>query len=359
MQTLLRFVGASLLIACAALHAPAQSAFQISGGGGLIPPSGTGGTTGWPTGIPNPKFVSSSSSSMPADAFRLTHLEIQGLEHTWVGDVHVVLESPQQIAFTILHRPGFQGTTPPFNAGNRSNLLPGTYTFVETGGAQIPHVPDTVPENPIFPGTYVQDFGNPAGGVWPNGQNNILNVPLSQIPAAPGVWRLVIYDWAVGDTGACTGWSLHGLRSPTPYCTAGTSTSGCQAQIAADSNPSVSAAHPCTIVVSGVNGQRSGLIFYGIDNSGWWPLPWASGSSSWLCVKPPTQRTPVQQTGGTFGSCNGTLSLDWNAFQAAFPTALGKPWSAGDDVYAQGWYRDPASPKGTQLSNGLQLGYEP
>lgn len=45
---------------------------------------------------------------------------------------------------------------------------------------------------------------------------------------------------------------------PTSYCTAGTSSIGCSAVISASAQPSLSAAHACTIGVSGLEGQRAG-----------------------------------------------------------------------------------------------------
>ncbi|MBL8801119.1 MAG: hypothetical protein JNN27_03930 [Planctomycetes bacterium] len=81
---------------------------------------------------------------------------------------------------------------------------------------------------------------------------------------------------------------------------------------------------------------------------------WGSGSSL-VCVKSPLQRTTAQLSGGTANQCNGALSVDWNTFRAANPTALGAPLAAGDVVYAQGWYRDPPAWKSTSLSNALQF----
>ena len=118
--------------------------------------------------------------------------------------------------------------------------------------------------------------------------------------------------------------------------------------------PSAGLASACLITVTGVEGQQNGLIFYGLDNAGFTPLPWGVGSS-FMCVKSPIQRTPSQSAGGTLAACDGRLTLDWNAFQIAFPSALGQPWSAGAKVYAQGWYRDPPASKTTNLSNALEL----
>jgi hypothetical protein len=145
----------------------------------------------------------------------------------------------------------------------------------------------------------------------------------------------------------------------TNYCTAGTTTHGCNAAITADHNPSVSLANPCNVSVSAVEGQKSGIIFYGINNTGFVPGPWASGSTSLLCVKHPSQRTPIQNSGGTFGLCNGALALDWNAYQQAHPSALGNPWSVGSKVYVQAWFRDPLAAKGTNLSNAVEMIFHP
>jgi hypothetical protein len=67
----------------------------------------------------------------------------------------------------------------------------------------------------------------------------------------------------------------------------------------------------------------------------------------------------TQTSGGTLNACDGTLSIDWNAFIAANPTSLGCPYSGGETVWAQGWFRDPPSPKTTNLSNALQFTVQP
>lgn len=143
------------------------------------------------------------------------------------------------------------------------------------------------------------------------------------------------------------------------YCTAGTTSNGCLPSIAGSGTPSASAGSGFTISIANVEGQKSGLIFYGLDNSSWSPLPWSAGSTSFLCVKPPVQRSGTQSSGGSAGACDGTLSLDWNAFVAASPGALGVPFQGTETVYAQGWFRDPAAPKTTNLSDGLQFDVSP
>jgi hypothetical protein len=78
-----------------------------------------------------------------------------------------------------------------------------------------------------------------------------------------------------------------------------------------------------------------------------------------LCVKAPTQRTGVQNSGGTLNACNGTMTLDVFNYLTNHPTALGNPFSAGQNAYFQGWYRDPPSPKTTSLTDGLQVTFVP
>jgi hypothetical protein len=139
------------------------------------------------------------------------------------------------------------------------------------------------------------------------------------------------------------------------YCTAGTTSHGCVPSIAGTGTPSASASSGFAISVSAVEGMKSGLIFYGIDNSGFVPTPWGLGGTSFLCVKAPTQRTAPQSSGGSFNQCDGVLSIDWNSYVSSTPGALGTPFAAGANVFAQAWFRDPPAAKTTNLSDGLHF----
>ncbi len=145
---------------------------------------------------------------------------------------------------------------------------------------------------------------------------------------------------------------------PVAYCTAGTSTNGCAAVMSASAQPSASQTTACVISANGVEGQKLGLIFYGVDNSGFTPFTWGSGSS-FLCIKAPTQRTGAANSGGTLAQCDGSFSLNWNSFLSANPGALGAPFGVGSKLYAQAWYRDPPASKSTNLSNGLDVTFGP
>jgi choice-of-anchor B domain-containing protein len=139
---------------------------------------------------------------------------------------------------------------------------------------------------------------------------------------------------------------------PSVYCTAGTSANGCAATMGASGSPSASASSGFTLTASNVEGQKQGLIFYGINGA--LANPW-NGGTSYLCVKAPTQRTPVQSSGGSAGACDGSLAIDWNAYVAGNSGALGVPFASGDVVWAQAWYRDPPSPGTTSLSDGIRF----
>jgi hypothetical protein len=143
---------------------------------------------------------------------------------------------------------------------------------------------------------------------------------------------------------------------PETYCTAGTTTNGCVGLISASANPKIDHSNAVTISVNGAEGQKAGLIYYGLTRHN---APWcSSGGSSYLCVKAPTQRTAVQDTAGTNNACDGTMALDWSAFQLGGGT-LGSPFLAGNKVDLQAWFRDPSSCKTTSLTNAVELTYQP
>ncbi len=137
------------------------------------------------------------------------------------------------------------------------------------------------------------------------------------------------------------------------YCTAGTSSNGCVPSIGATGSASASAASGFSIDVTQLEGQKQGLVLYGVNGRA--SVAWSAGSSSVLCVKTPVQRMGLAASGGTFGQCDGQFNVDWSAWSAAHPGALGQPFAAGEIVNAQAWYRDPPAPKGTQLSAALEF----
>jgi len=198
---------------------------------------------------------------------------------------------------------------------------PGLAPLASNGGPTQTHA--------LLPGSPAIDAGDP-----------LVFEPLDQrgVPRIPGFADIGSFE----------------AQGTVTYCTSGTSSLGCVPGISGTGTASASAASGFTIAVANLPGQRQGLIFYGVDNTGFTPTVWGAGPT-FFCVKSPTQRTPPQSSGGTDNVCNGSFGIDWNAFRAANPTALGVPFASGDVVYAQCWYRDPPASKSTGFTNALQF----
>jgi hypothetical protein len=120
----------------------------------------------------------------------------------------------------------------------------------------------------------------------------------------------------------------------------------CNPQIAVAGTPSVSASSGFAISATQVPAQRMGLIFFGL--SGETQVPW---SASNVCVAGPRRRTGAHMSGGSFGTCDGVLGIDFNAWLAA----NGNPLAFGTIVWAQAWYRDPTAAQGTSFSNAVRF----
>lgn len=167
---------------------------------------------------------------------------------------------------------------------------------------------------------------------------------------------------AINDSGQIAALAFEGndaylvLLAPTcgavSYCTPGTSADGCSSAASSTGAASATAASGFTLSFTAMSGQRSGLVFYGVSGRALTALP---GSKGFLCMNAPLQRTSVGNTGGTAGACDGALTLDWNAYMAGAPGALGNPRAAGQLVQAQAWRRDPASVKPATLSDALEF----
>jgi subtilisin-like proprotein convertase family protein len=309
---------------------------------GVFPSSG-GADGAWPLTLPMGELISSATVIPPAGA-TLAAVKLIGFQHTWSSDAMIVLESPNGQRHILWQRDNGS------NCNGCGDDFNGDYVFVSDPLA--PQIPSCgVGSYPS--GTYRQDTGG-----WNSGDALLLTTPIAQIPVSAGVWKLTCYDWCVAyDDGYLSAWELcfNAPATPQSYCTAGTSTNGCTATISANANPTVSRSAPCNLTVTNIEGQKSALVFYSV--SGAQAVQW--NTRSLLCVKAPTQRTTVQNSGGSIAGCNGSIQLDWNAFQAANPGALGAPWSVGDKVWLQAWHRDPPAGKSTNLSNALEMTYLP
>lgn len=150
---------------------------------------------------------------------------------------------------------------------------------------------------------------------------------------------------------------VRSTQPPESYCTAGTTTHGCQASLSTSGHPSLALTGGFSVTATQVEGALNGTFFYSV--TGAQAAPWASGSTSLLCIRQPLQRTLVLNSGGALGSCAGVLSLDLRAWEAANPTALGQPLVPGEKLWIQAWFRDPAAPRSTNLSNAVVFDWEP
>lgn len=201
-------------------------------------------------------------------------------------------------------------------------------------------------------------------------QNSVVATPLS--PEGPfsalygidpnGTWQLQLTDDSFGDVGFLNGWELI-LTTCTPcnsnvlaYCTPSTTSSGCAPLVSASSSRASISAGPGSFVIrcDQVEGQKFGIFFYGLN--GGQALPWWPGSTSTFCVKTPTQRMRQINSGGQSNTCSGVCTEDFFDYALNFnPLALGNPLTPGQRYNAQLWFRDPAAPKTTNLSDALEF----
>jgi subtilisin-like proprotein convertase family protein len=256
------------------------------------------------------------------------------ITHTWNADLEIRVVSPAGTSVMLSDNRG----------GANDDVFNGTL-FDESS------------TNPIA--TYVFTNGVAAPDLNPDGNLNNY-YPCGEDPN--GVWTLIIADQAGADVGNLARWDLvittaqFGCNSNVVnYCTSSTTTNGCNPAMSASAANASIAAGPGSFVLNAtsVEGSKTGLIFYGVTGQN--GLPWATGSTSFLCVKSPTQRTTTQNSGGAPNSCAGLLSLDFFGFMSTHPTALGQPIAAGQQYNAQAWFRDPPAPKTTNLSDGIEF----
>jgi hypothetical protein len=180
-------------------------------------------------------------------------------------------------------------------------------------------------------------FNNELRAFGPGGSGGaILPVTLPLSPVGSHSEKATLFEIPAG---AC------GTNNVALYCTAKTTSGGCVPTLSTLGGPSASAASGFTIRCAQVESSKLGLLFYG--TSGALGAPFQGG---FLCVQPPSKRTPLQNS-GLGSACGGVFSFDFNAWiSAGSDPAL----VAGSAVNAQFWFRDAANPiAGTGLSAGV------
>jgi hypothetical protein len=206
-----------------ALSASASAQFAASGPGSAVPSSGSGGGGVFPLSLPAGEAASPATVGVAVTS--IESIVVDGLNHTWVGDLQMTLADPAGVEHLIFLRPGYLNTS---GAGTAGDFVGGTYTFVETGGASLPTSSNGLD---IPAGTYNQTFDS-GGVVWVSGDAGINNTVMSGITGPAGDWTLKIYDWAGGDVGSFTGWTLNGnagggVNTGASYCAGDGSSIAC------------------------------------------------------------------------------------------------------------------------------------
>ena len=344
------------LLSLLASAASSQS-FSVSGSGGAIPASGSGGGGNWPTALPGTPFV--STVNVPVAVTSLCEVKIDGLNHTWSGDLQIVLFAPTGVGYTMLSRPGFNSSG---NFGNDGAFVGGGP--VEFAGPGHQAIPDG-PSLDIPPGIYSQHFGDPNGLPWPSGTLNILNTAMPQISGPAGIWTLRIFDWEGGDVGSCTSWTLAGNGNcfpppppppPVSYCTPKINSLGCTPTIGFTGVPSASSGSGFVVTSTNTRNRKSGLLLYGITGRS--AVVFQGGT---LCVRSPVRRTGGLASGGNpapIDDCSGLFTIDMNAYahQTSAPLPLPELSVIGTLIDCQFWGRDSGFvfPNNSSLSAGLE-----
>jgi hypothetical protein len=142
------------------------------------------------------------------------------------------------------------------------------------------------------------------------------------------------------------------LQAPATYCTAKPNSCGTLPAIAYTGMPSASSTGPFVVSASNTKALKSGLLLY--TDSGRGSLPFSGGT---LCIAsaPVKRSVAVTDTSGTPGHCDGTLSIDMNAF--ATGALGGNPLASltvpGTQVNCQFWGRDTLA-NGALLTDALE-----
>jgi hypothetical protein len=133
----------------------------------------------------------------------------------------------------------------------------------------------------------------------------------------------------------------------TIYCTAKTSSSGCVPSIQSTGSPSLSAASAFQITTTSVEAAKSGVTFFSLTGPN--AAPFQGG---FLCAAAPLYRLVLKNSGGA-GACQGALA--YSLQDLLNQPAGGALFAPGTGVNCQTWFRDPASPSTTGLSNALEI----
>ena len=207
-----------LLTVAAALAAPSAAQFNVIGVGGPIPDNTGGGMGTFPVAIPAAGGALSTTVTLPSDAATIDAIHLNGLSHTWIGDLQVVLFDPNGTGHVLVNRVNYMNSS---SFGSSCDVN-GDYSVVESGGLGWPASSGAGCNNgsELTAGPYEQYFFADPQGQWSQGADNIFDTPMCQIPVvAGGTYELQIYDWAGGDIGTLDAFAISGqTEAPSPTC---------------------------------------------------------------------------------------------------------------------------------------------
>jgi hypothetical protein len=141
-------------------------------------------------------------------------VRLNGVSHTWVGDltIRLAFESSalaQAISWTIMNRPGIYAVNS--NAGFSANLL-GSYSFGEGDPGSGAFLLDF---NDFW--TFTTNGNLPSGDYFPFDELNGYDSPSKFAGLSPnGTWTLSITDDFSGDAGSLQSWDLAFSVVPEP-----------------------------------------------------------------------------------------------------------------------------------------------
>jgi len=130
--------------------------------------------------------------------------------------------------------------------------------------------------------------------------------------------------------------------APQSYCTTTVHSEGCAPPISFTGTPTLSGADDFFITADEIVAQQFGiLIWSGTPDE-------APFMGATLCLAAPIVRTPVQNSGGMGGACEGAFAFHFShAYMGSQMIAV------LDAVFVQYWFRDPGSSPAIGLSDAL------
>jgi len=344
-----RILAVSILLA-----GSASAQFSETGVGDFIPAGGV--NTGNPAGFDtsnmdhdftqtDPPGVGSVTVAQPVTS--IDSIELTGLDHTWAGDLQIVLTDPNGVGYNIMFRPGLgPGAT---CCGNGDDLL-GDYIWVSPGQSTNGPIPAAASGGgSIAPGTYDQSWDSMAGVVWPEPDENVFNTPMNTITGPAGVWTLSIYDWAALDPGMWASWTLigngGGAGPGANYCTSTINSTGGASVMSANGSGSI-ALNNLTLNANSLP-QQPGIFIAGPTQA---QVPFFNG---FLCVSP----SGLQR----FSTVNlPTAGVVSESVDYATSAPGGLNVSAGVPYNFQRWNRDPAGGGASaNFSDGYTITFAP